>query len=164
MAQVFHYPYNANKISASANIAEFENLPVAIMRKLLEMNYSLDYCRFAINNNRVVIKFDTFAEACPPARLYYALRELALRADKQDDLLINEFDVLKPFDYHRIELPSEIKETKYKYLMKWINEVLAKVESVKTCSGSTPCTYILPCSRIFLKSCTHLFWGRQHVT
>ncbi|MBN1634291.1 MAG: hypothetical protein JW917_09020 [Ignavibacteria bacterium] len=132
-----------NKISASANIAEFEKLPVAIMRKLLEMNYNLDYCRFAVDNNKVVIKFDTFAEACPPARLYYALRELAIRADKQDDILINEFNALKPYDYHRIELPQEIKETKYKYLMKWINEVLAKVESVNMDKYSGGLTYIL---------------------
>lgn len=132
-----------NKISASSNIAEFEKLPVAIMRKLLEMNYNLDYCRFAVDNNKVVIKFDTFVEACPPARLYYALKELALRADKQDDLLMNEFSALKPFDYHRIELPPEIKEIKYKYLMKWINDVLAKVESVNMDKYSGGLTYIL---------------------
>lgn len=132
-----------NKISASANIAEYEKLPVAIMRKLLEMNYTLDYSRFAIDDGKVVIKFDTFIEACPPARFYYALKELALRADKQDDILINEFSSLKHFDFHKIELSPEIKEVKYKYLMKWINETLAKIESVNMDKYSGGLTYIL---------------------
>lgn len=132
-----------NKISASANIAEYEKLPVAIMRKLLEMNYTLDYCRFAIDDGKVVIKFDTFTEACPPERLYYALRELATRADKQDDILINEFSSLKQYDFHKTEIPVEIKEIKYKFMMKWLNEALAKIESINIEKYSGGLTYIL---------------------
>jgi hypothetical protein len=132
-----------NKISASANIAEYEKLPVSIMRKLLEMNYTLDYCRFAIDDSKVVIKFDTFTEACPPERLYYALRELATRADKQDDILINEFSSLKQYDFHKIEIPSEIKEVKYKFMMKWLNEALAKTESINIEKYSGGLTYLL---------------------
>jgi len=132
-----------DKISATANIAGYEKLPVAIMRKLLEMNYTLDYCRFAIDDSKVVIKFDTFTEACPPERLYYALRELATRADKQDDILLDEFGSLKQYDFHKIEIPDEIKEVKYRHMMKWLNETLAKIESVNMEKYSGGLTYIL---------------------
>jgi len=132
-----------NDISVTANIAEFEKLPVAISRRLLEMNYNLNYSEFAVKGNIIMLKFSTFADACPPARLYYALNEMALRADKQDDILIDEFKTLKPVDYFKTEVSPEIREVKYKYLIKWINEALAKIESINAEKYSGGLTFYL---------------------
>ncbi len=82
-----------NKIDVYSYLAEFDKIGVAVMRRLLEMNYSLFYSRFALDNNKIVIKFDSPIEGCPPEKLYYALKELSIRADKQDDILLDDFQL-----------------------------------------------------------------------
>jgi len=117
---------NEEKITAVTDIAIMEKQSVPVMRKLLEQNYTLFYTKFALDNNKVIIKFDSANKACPPEKLYYALRELALRGDKSDDLLISDFSSLKPINEHKIKISDEVFELKYKYFTKWINEVIAK--------------------------------------
>lgn len=118
-----------NKIDVYSYLAEFDKIGVAIMRRLLEMNYSLFYSRFALDNNKIVIKFDSPIEGCPPEKLYYALKELSIRADKQDDILLDDFSTLKPCNYYIIEIPEEEKRIKYKYFVKWITDAFEKINS-----------------------------------
>lgn len=117
------------KIDVYSYIAEFDKIGVAVMRRLLEMNYSLFYSRFALEENKIVIKFDSPIEGCPPEKLFYALKELAIRADKQDDILLDDFSTLKPYNYHILEIPEEEKDIKYKYFRKWITDAFKKIDS-----------------------------------
>ncbi|MCX7833296.1 MAG: YbjN domain-containing protein [Ignavibacteria bacterium] len=120
---------NNRKIDVYSYIAEFDKIGVAIMRRLLEMNYSLFYSRFALEENKIAIKFDTPIEGCPPEKLYFALKELSTRADKQDDILLDDFSTLKPCNYYIIEIPETEKNIKYKYFKKWIEEAFEKIGS-----------------------------------
>ena len=61
----------------------------------------------------ITLLFDTMMEDAFPYKLYYALKELALHADKHDDLLLNEFDFLKPISSHKLKPLSE-KEKAFK--------------------------------------------------
>jgi hypothetical protein len=98
------------------------------MRRLLEVNYSLYYSRFAIRDDKIIIKFDSNVFDCSPNKLYFALKELATKADKQDDLLLDEFSVLHNVDDSIIEqIPADLKEIKYKYLCKWISGTLNRI-------------------------------------
>src|SRR5438552_13256768 len=103
-----------NKVIAEANIAEYEKLSVAFMRRLMEMNYTLYYSRYALNGNRICIKFDSTIPDGPPRKLYYAFKEVATRADKQDDILLDDFAMLKPIDNMQPveQLPEQEKEIK----------------------------------------------------
>ena len=61
------------------------------MRRLVESNYVLEYSRYGLDDDdNLVIKFDTSALDASPYKLYYALKEVAANADKQDDLLLDE--------------------------------------------------------------------------
>ena len=109
-----------------------ESLSVAVMRRLVESNFTLRYSRFALDNdNNLVIKFDSAALDASPYKLYYALKEVAINADKQDDLLLDEFrTLLKPIDMgSKIEISTAEKEAKYTFLMGKIQGVLAEIDT-----------------------------------
>ena len=143
-SKTIHGSINENKITAQTDIAEFEKLSVAFMRRLMEMNYSLYYTRFALKDNGIYLKFDSGVQDGHPRKLYYALKELALRADKQDDLLLDDFSMLKPADYSGIEpIPAEEKEIKYTFFRKWIEESLKRASELNEDSFSGAISYLL---------------------
>ncbi|HEY3251672.1 MAG TPA: hypothetical protein VGK25_11190 [Ignavibacteria bacterium] len=132
------------KIIAFSDIAEFEKPSVAVMRRLMEMNYTLYYTRFALKDNKILIKFDSTVPAGPPRKLYYAFKELATRADKQDDLLTDDFKQLKMIGTSGIEtLPETEKEIKYKYFRKWLEETLQRIAGLNEDAFSGGISYLL---------------------
>jgi hypothetical protein len=122
---------DAAKIKAEAKIARTQALNVGFMRRLIEKNFSLKYSRFGLDpEHNITIVFDTYTLDGSPYKLYYALKELATNADKQDDLLLDEFLMLEPVDTsHLVELPPAEKEVKYHFIVGRINEVLNEVEN-----------------------------------
>ena len=59
------------------------------------------------------------------------MKELATKADKQDDLLVQDFTILESTDSEHITaIPLSEKEIKYEYLQKWIKQTLDTIVSV----------------------------------
>jgi len=118
------------KFMAEAKIARTESLNVGFMRRLIEKNFSLKYSRFALDEDfNITIVFDTYTLDGSPYKLYYALKEVATNADKQDDLLLDEFRMLQPVDMtHLEELPEEEKKVKYNFLVEQVQRTLKEVE------------------------------------
>ena len=132
------------KVVAETKVARCEKLLVAFMRQLMELNYNLKYTRFALNDDFICIKFDTGTLDGSPEKLYYALKELAIRADKQDDLLVNEFSVLHSInDAHIEQLPDGEKDIKLRFMSKWIAEILEKARSLDSNNFSGGIGYML---------------------
>jgi len=123
---------DSKHIHAEVKVVKSNKLNVAFMRKLMEKNYNLKYSRFALaDDNTVYMKFSTTAEAGSPEKLYYALKEVAIQADKLDDLLINEFSTLEAIDNtHIIPLSDEEAATKIKWLRKYITDSKAIIENI----------------------------------
>ncbi len=122
------------KIIAKAKIVKTnKNLKVDFMRRLLEQNYDLKYSRFCLDSDdHLAIIFDTYSVDGSPYKLYYALKELATNADKQDDLLLDEFRSLDAINLdHLRPIPIEEKEAKYKYINRAIKKVVDEVNSKK---------------------------------
>ncbi|MBZ0201782.1 MAG: YbjN domain-containing protein [Ignavibacteria bacterium] len=127
-SKVIRGHFSGGKVEAEADIAEFDKTSVAFMRRLMEMNYSLFYSRFAIKDNRICIKFDSQIAAAPPRKLYYAWKELASRADKQDDLLTDDFKMLRSIGNAHIEqLPDAEKEIKYNFYKSWLESTVKRI-------------------------------------
>lgn len=121
---------DARQLKAEARIANAKELSVAFMRRLVEANYSLDYCRYGLDDDdNLVIKFDTFSVDGSPYKLYYALKELAINADKQDDLLLDEFDkILTWIDTgSKTEISISEKEVKYGFIQEQLTGVLDEI-------------------------------------
>ncbi len=120
------------KIIASSKIAHTNNnLKQSFLHRLLEQNYGLKYSRFCLDSDDyLAIIFDSYSLDGSPYKLYYALKELATNADKQDDLLLDEFKSLEPAEsYELIPLPDNEKEAKYRFITTALEEVIEKVES-----------------------------------
>jgi len=76
------------RLSAEVVLAKMNHPSVPVMRRLLEMNFGLYYSRFAMHKDALCMRFDTHIETANPNKLYYGLKELAIKSDKHDDLLI----------------------------------------------------------------------------
>lgn len=133
-----------NEVVCEADIASYDKLSVAFMRRLMEMNYSLFYCRFAMVENRICLKFDSSIPAAPPRKLYYGFKELATRADKQDDLLIDDFAMLKSIgNTHNEELPETEKEIKYNFYKSWLEKTITRINELNEDAFSGGISYLL---------------------
>ncbi|HQI70000.1 MAG TPA: hypothetical protein PLT47_04570 [Bacteroidales bacterium] len=133
-----------NNFSAEARIACYDRPSVAFLRKLMNMNYVLQYNRFAIKDDIIYLKFDSKTIDASPNKVYYALRELALKCDKIDDNLVGEFEMLHAIDNgHTVDIPENLKEIKYKYLHRWIDEALNKISTLNEDRMSGGISYIL---------------------
>jgi hypothetical protein len=116
---------SSDHLQAEVTLARMPQPSVAVMRRLLEQNFSLYYSRYALDNGRLCMRFDSDIETANPNKLYYAFKELATKADKQDDLLVKDFATLEPLDTDHIqEIPAAEKEVKFTYWQKWIKETL----------------------------------------
>jgi len=121
-------------VSAEVKVVKSNSLKVAFMRKLMERNYNLKYSRFALAaDNTVYMKFSTTAESGSPQKLYYALKEVAIQADKLDDLLINEFSSIENVDNNHITpLNEKERNVKIRWLKKYIVDALELVKEIGT--------------------------------
>ncbi len=135
---------NNNGVTAESDIAIITKPGIAFMRRLLELNYSLYYTRFSLKDNMIILKFDSSNIDCPPSKFYYAIKELAIKADKQDDLLIKDFSLLQPInEVDTIAVSDNEKHIRYKYYKKWIDEALNKVSTLNENSYEGGISYLL---------------------
>jgi hypothetical protein len=136
--------FNEQKLQAQVTLARMPEPSVAVMRRLLEMNFNLFYSRYALDGDRLYMRFDSEIKTANPNKLYYGLKELATKADKQDDLLVEEFTLLQPVDTeHIIPIQEAEKEIKYSFLQKWISETLDYIDTVDTEKFSGGIAYLL---------------------
>lgn len=136
--------FDEENLQAQVTLARMPEPSVAVMRRLLEMNFNLYYSRYALDGDRLCMRFDTEMRTANPNKLYYGLKELATKADKQDDLLLEEFSLLQPLDIEHIIPISEVeKEVKYSFLQKWIRETLDYVNTIDAEKFSGGIAYLL---------------------
>ena len=136
--------YNDEMLEAEVALAAMPQPSVPVMRRLLEMNFSLYYSRYAINGDKLCMMFDSDIETANPSKLYYGLKELATKADKQDDLLIQDFTTLQPVNVEHIKpIPDEEKQIKFKYFKEWIANTLKLIETVDAEKYSGGIAYLL---------------------
>ncbi len=126
---------NTSKLKAEAKIAKAKGRKKQFMYRLLEQNFNLQYSRFAIDHeDTLTIIFDTYSLDGSPYKLYYALKELATNADKQDDLLLDEFKSLEQVGTDHLKmLPAEEKLVKYNYVINSIEKALNMAKDEQLC-------------------------------
>ncbi len=134
---------NAEKVRAESKLVQADDLNVGFLRRLMEYNFNLKFSRFALSpENSLAIRFDTYTSDGSPLKLLNALRELAIHADKQDDLLLDEFRNLRPVETAGFgDLPLAEKELKYNYIRRDIEQVFALLDQAKPDPNQYPGTY-----------------------
>lgn len=131
------------KVKACSKVAKATDLNVGFLRRLMEANFNLKFSRFALDpDNNLCILFDSGALDASPLKLLHALRELAIHADKQDDLLLNEFKTLTPAEERTYgDIPEAEKEIKYNYIQQEISAVFAALDGGTPDPNQYPGTY-----------------------
>ena len=136
--------FDGELLKAEVTLARMPQPSVPVMRRLLEMNFNLYYSRFSMDNDRLCMRFDSDAETASPSKLYYGLKELATKADKQDDLLVQDFTILETSDSEHITVLSENeKSVKYEFLQQWIQKSLDTISPLDADKFSGGIAYLL---------------------
>lgn len=136
--------FNSERLQAEITLAKMPQPSVPVMRRLLEQNFNLYYSRYALDNDRLCMRFDSDIKTANPNKLYYGLKELAIKADKQDDLLVQEFAALQTIDTeHVIEIAPQEKEVKYDFMRRWIKDTLDYIPSLDADKFSGGIAYLL---------------------
>lgn len=143
-SKVVRGEFNQERLQAEITLAKMPQPSVPVMRRLLEMNFNLYYSRYALDGDRLCMRFDSDIKTANPNKLYYGLKELATKADKQDDLLVQEFSSLQMIDTdHVIEIPAAEKEIKYKFFIQFIQETLDYIKTLDADKFSGGIAYLL---------------------
>ncbi len=122
---------DSSMLRAEIALANMPEPNIAVMRRLLEMNFNLFYCRYSLKDKTIYVRFDSRLDTTTPNKLYYGLKELATKADKQDDLLLSEFSSLSAIDTDHVQaLPDNEITVKLKFLRQWIISTLDNIESI----------------------------------
>ncbi|RYY83421.1 MAG: hypothetical protein EOO15_21450 [Chitinophagaceae bacterium] len=143
-SKVIRGKYDDKGFSAQVPLASMPQPSVPVMRRLLEMNFALYYTRYALTEGTLEMLFNSDIATTNPSKLYYGLKELATKADKQDDLLVQDFTSLLPIGTDHIEpIPDAEKEVKYRWIQHWIKETLELIETVDADKYSGGIAYLL---------------------
>ncbi|MCB0516550.1 MAG: hypothetical protein R2798_10775 [Chitinophagales bacterium] len=131
-SQLIHgYLKEARTLVLETPIMQMPQMLVPVMRKLLEKNYKMQYANYALAGEKVLLRCEMQLSEMPPQKLLNALREIAVRADKDDDLLLLEFPQLRRIETNPlISLPPEIVNAKINTLKKWLSKTLQHLSSI----------------------------------
>ncbi|HEV8508811.1 MAG TPA: hypothetical protein VGQ53_25625, partial [Chitinophagaceae bacterium] len=136
--------YDGEHLHAEVTLAKMPSPNIPVMRRLLEMNFNLYYSRYALDGERLCMRFDSDIETANPNKLYYGLKELSTKGDKQDDLLVQDFASLQTIDTeHVIAIPPGEKEIKFRWLQKWIDETVSYIKTLDADKFSGGIAYLL---------------------
>lgn len=121
------------RLSAHANIAHTIKDNIAVMRRLLEKNYMYTYTTFFLEKETLKAKIYFDNISLSPQKIFFPLRELALNADKEKELLLDEFNDLDAVELDHIEaMDNHLKETKVRFFREWIDKTQQKVSLLPT--------------------------------
>jgi len=122
---------NGRRLTAEVNIARMSQPSIPVMRRLLEQNYLLYYSRYTLNKVLICMRFDSEIETANPNKLYYGLKELATKADKQDDLLVQDFATLEQIDTDHVQqLTEKEKRVKLQYFREFIENIINYIDTL----------------------------------
>ena len=136
---------NRDQIKVESRIAWVDELKVSFMRRLVEQNFKLRYARFALSpDNCLTIVFDSSTRDGSPYKLVQAFIELSVNADKQDDLLLEEFKTLRPVEeaMEILPLPENEKKIKVKYIRQEISTLIQSIETAQPDPNRYPGGYV----------------------
>ncbi len=124
--------YTKKQIYVSSDIVKTKNNNAKLAKKLLNINYELKFCHFSAKKNTIICELNLITSHTNPITLYYALRELAISADRYDDIISIDFKEVTPVNIsHIIPLKKNELLTKIKYFRSWSEELFDYLKSLE---------------------------------
>ncbi|MDX1685381.1 MAG: hypothetical protein R3275_09100 [Saprospiraceae bacterium] len=126
-----------NRLFAESRIARVEGNDNSWMPRLLEDNYHFEFCKYAMRGRgELLLMFESHLADLTEYKFYYALRELALVADKMDDLLIGQSAALhRNTDSHIVPHEEGIFNAKKRFFRLHLDHLLSDLREVNESHG-----------------------------
>ncbi|MBL7717944.1 MAG: YbjN domain-containing protein [Flavipsychrobacter sp.] len=139
-----HGSCDGETIIARVPLVKMSVPATAVMRRLLDINFNLFYCRSAMDQDDILyFVFDSGVTSASPNKLYYALKEMATKADRLDDMLLEDFEsLIEAGTDHIQKQENAVLEVKYGFFRKWIEEAMSKAADLNADSFSGSISYI----------------------
>ncbi|HEX5623710.1 MAG TPA: hypothetical protein VFX57_04645 [Sulfuricurvum sp.] len=110
-------------LEASAVIVNTDNLHVALKRRFLERNFQLTYARFCNHEGVLTLKLYLDNAAITPQKIFFPLREIALNADFEKEMIAGEFENIPLLEYdHLRSLTQEQYTQLHGWMLTWIDQ------------------------------------------
>lgn len=135
----------ATHLRIEGRIGRMLNAGPELLRRMVEANYNLKFSRYALDPSEfITVVFDTSATDASPYKLYYAFKEVATHADKQDDLLLEEYGKMEAVDNSHLEPLSALEtKVKHQFIINNIKNTLALVKEQKLNKYAGAVSYLL---------------------
>jgi hypothetical protein len=138
--------FDEQQIVAEVGVAKgADSLNIGLMRRLIDHSTKLVYGSYALApDQKIVVKFSSQALDGSPYKIFHGLKEIATQADKQDDLLLHDFQELQIIDESlRLHHDEQTKLIKHTYLTTLIREVFAVIEQADLEQQPKTVSYLL---------------------
>lgn len=141
--------FTNQNLSVSLPIAILNHKPLPLLRKILSLNYELNYARFVLQDNTLILKGTLTAIEYNPYIIYNLIQEIALKGDMIVNSILNdkakgdkleEVKILKNFNTF-----SDLKELEHKWnlLNEWITQTINRSNEISLKAITGGASYLL---------------------
>ncbi len=116
---------NEDGIFLEVKIAKITAPEFGLFTNLLEENYYRHYTKYALDSDsNICLVFQSEHANASPLKIYYALREMAVSADKNDDFWIDQYaSIVHSHSEHTLEASAYEKREKFLFFKKKYDEL-----------------------------------------
>lgn len=132
-------------LRAKAEVAKLEGPVPGLSKLLLSTNMALRYCHYALGADDVLcLRAESSVGEAYPHKIYQTLRELALTADKADDILAHNFPNVRFLGNAPITEASPVETgAKQFWLRAWVENALSEAAKPPANAYPQAITYLL---------------------
>ncbi|MGF1534277.1 MAG: hypothetical protein ACFCUI_11285 [Bernardetiaceae bacterium] len=133
------------EVVGEVRVLRAPQLHVALSRRLMEMNHGLLYSCFSLNADQVIcMRFSTQSGDGYPDKIYSGLREIAITADRHDDLLLHEFAILEQLDTQHIQhLSDQERQHKVHFFQNSLAHLQKNIQYWQTIDAGGAVSYLI---------------------
>jgi len=133
-----------DKLYAYSKILKIKEDNDDLFEKLLNLNYSLNFSKFSLKNNIILVELYQQLSKSNSETLYYSLRELANTADKYDDYFELNFPNIETINKsHIIELEQNEFNAKTKLFHSLLEETFKQIKALNSAKFAGARTFVL---------------------
>lgn len=116
---------------ATAVIAKSSDLHVALKRRFLERNFQLTYARFFDNDGVLTLKLYLENATITPHKIFFPLREMALNADFEKEMIWGEFPEIPLLENDHIRYLTHKEYTRLHFwMLTWIDQTKKSLQGL----------------------------------
>jgi hypothetical protein len=120
-----------DSLDATALIAPVSQLHVSIKRRFLERNFQLTYAKFSDKEGNLTLKLHVDNASITPHKIFFPLREIALNADFEKEMIAGEFPDISLLEDNHIQYLKPAEYTRlHGWMLTWIDQTKKSLQGL----------------------------------